>query len=110
MHSYWDGIVDRSQPRHVPNETFPNYVKRLTQTFETAFPKSHLNNLQPGQFENWAKESLEKAKNNAYPTSLTRGQMPSAAYQTKTFGIAEESIAEGGYRLADLLETLFGGN
>ncbi|HXI25216.1 MAG TPA: S1/P1 nuclease, partial [Pyrinomonadaceae bacterium] len=110
LHSYWDGIVDRAQPRHAPNETFPNYIKRLTQTFESAFPKSHFTNLEPGQFEEWAKESLEKAKNNAYPKSLKRGQMPAPTYQAKTFGIAEESIAEGGYRLAALLDELFGGN
>ena len=110
LHSYWDGIVDRAKPRHTPNETFPSYIKRLTSTFEADFPKSHFSNLQPGQFDAWAKESFQKAKNNAYPKSLKRDQMPSAAYQSKTFGIAEESIAEGGYRLENLLETLFGGN
>jgi len=110
LHSFWDDIVDTVRPRNKSKETFPNYIKRLTGAFQADFPKSHFSNLEPGQFDQWAKESLEKAKNNAYPKSLKRNQMPSTAYQNKTFGIAEESIAEGGYRLAALLESLFGGN
>lgn len=109
LHSYWDGIVDRVQPRK-SSETFPVYIKRLSGKFESDFPKSHFSQLQPGKFDKWAGESLERAKNNAYPKSLHRKQMPSATYRAATFTIAEESIAEAGYRLANLLETLFGGS
>lgn len=107
LHSYWDGIVDRAEPRG-SSEDFKSYIKRLTTKFQSDFPKSHFSDLEPGQFDKWAIESLKRAQQNAYPTSLTRGQLPNSTYQANTFKIAEESIAEAGYRLADLLETLFG--
>ena len=107
LHSYWDNIVDRHDPRG-KNEDPASYVQRLTRDVQNAFPKSHFGNLEPGQFDKWALESLEKAQQNAYPRGLKRGQLPNGAYETKTFNLAEESIALAGYRLADLLETLFG--
>jgi hypothetical protein len=108
LHKYWDGIVDRAQPKKT-NESDVAYIKRLTTKFETDFPKSHFTELQPGKSDRWAAEALNQAKSKAYPQSLIRKQLPKPAYQTSTFGVAEESIAAAGYRLADLLETLFGG-
>jgi hypothetical protein len=107
LHGFWDNIVDNAEPRK-PNEGNVSYIKRLTEKFESDFPKSHFTNLQPAQFDKWAIESLRKAQQNAYPKTLKRGVSPSSQYQTNTFRIAEESIAEAGYRLADLLEVIFG--
>jgi len=107
LHSYWDNIVDRTEPRG-SNEDFSSYIKRLTSKFQSDFPKSHFSSLEPSQFDKWSLESLKLAQQNAYPKTLKRGQLPNAPYQANTFKIAEESIAEAGYRLADLLETLFG--
>ena len=67
------------------------YIKRLT-----------------AQFDKWSLKSLKLAQQNAYPKTLKRGQLPDATYQGNTFKVAKESIAEAGYRLADLLEALFG--
>jgi len=106
LHSYWDGIVDRADPQK-PNESLPNYFDRVANEFETAKPKSTFTIL-PGKFDKWALESLERAKNKAYPKSLQRNVMPGTTYQQSTFLVAQESIAEGGYRLADLMNQLFG--
>jgi S1/P1 nuclease len=106
LHSYWDGIVDRAVPRK-PNQTFAKYLERVAGDFESSHPKSQFN-LLPGQFDQWVLESLERAKNKAYPKSLKRGQLPSKSYQNSTFEVASESIPEAGYRLADLLNSLFG--
>ena len=64
--------------------------------------------LQAGQFEAWAREGVEIAKNSVYPRSLRRGRLPSDAYRRNAFETAKEAIALGGYRLAALLNELFG--
>jgi hypothetical protein len=108
LHSYWDDIVDIADPQH-PDEGLTVYIDRVATEFENAFPRSRFNQtLQPGDFNQWALESLKKAQDKAYPRTLRRKRRPSQAYQASTFGVAQESIAEGGYRLADLLNTLFG--
>jgi hypothetical protein len=107
LHGYWDEIVDSTEKKGT-QEDLSSYIKRLTAKFQADFPKSHFSTLEPSQFDKWALESLRKAQKNAYPRTLKRGQAPNAQYKSNTFKIAEESIAEAGYRLADLLETLFG--
>jgi S1/P1 Nuclease len=107
LHGYWDNIVDSADPR-LPDEKFNEYIARLTTKFQADFPKSHFQNLEPGQFDNWAIESLRNAQRSAYPKTLKRGQVPNSQYKASTFKVAEESIAEAGYRLADLLESIFG--
>lgn len=107
LHSYWDGIVDRADQRK-PGESFAAYIDRVSNEFETANPKSSFSQPAPGNFDLWALESLTRAKNDAYPKTLKRNQMPGATYQAVTFRDARVSIAEAGYRLADLLNQLFG--
>jgi hypothetical protein len=62
----------------------------------------------PGQFDKWVLESLARAKNKAYPKDLKRGQLPAKPYQNSTLDVAEDAIPEAGYRLAELLNQLFG--
>lgn len=107
LHSYWDGIVDRANPRK-NNESFARYLERVAGEFESANPKSSFTLLLPDQFDKWVLESLGRAKNKAYPEGLKRNKKPNAIYQRSAFGVAAESIAEGGYRLGALLNQLFG--
>jgi len=107
LHSYWDGIVDRADPKPA-QESFPLYIERVANEFEQANPKSGFTQLLPNQFDKWALESLGNAKSAAYPQTLQRNQMPDANYQGAAFRIAKLEIAEAGYRLADLLNCLFG--
>ena len=107
LHAYWDNIIDLAEPKGA-HEEFPAYIKRLTAEYQADFPKSQFTNLESAQFDKWALESLQKAKQNAYPKLLKRGQVPNSTYQSNTFRVAKQSIAEAGYRLADLLESIFG--
>jgi hypothetical protein len=100
LHSYWDGIVDR-QKGNVNIDT-------VASEFKSDHPRSSFDQLSPGDFQKWVHESLENAKAKAYPKSLQRGTLPSMDYQNSTFEVADESIAKAGYRLADLLNKLFG--
>jgi hypothetical protein len=63
--------------------------------------------LKPGKFEDWARESLAEAK-RAYPPTLRRGQDPPAAYTQWASPVAIERVARAGYRLAALLEEVYG--
>jgi hypothetical protein len=106
LHSFWDGIVDETIVKK--SESMGGYINRLTTRFETDFPRSKFTNLESAQFNVWTLESLQKAKDTAYPISLKRNQNPGGAYQSAVFRVSEESIAKAGYRLADLLNKLFG--
>jgi hypothetical protein len=100
LHSYWDGIVDRQKGSV--------NINSVAGEFRSDHPRSSFDQLSPGDFESWVRESLGNAKNKAYPKSLKRGTLPSTDYQNSTFEVADESIAKAGYRLADLLNQLFG--
>ena len=106
LHSLWDGIVDRSIARK-PNESELAYIDRVSKEIETMHPKSSVADLKPGKFDEWSKEGFETAKRVAYPQSLHRGQAASEAYSAHAFTAADLAIATGGYRLADLLNSMF---
>jgi S1/P1 Nuclease len=63
--------------------------------------------LRPGKFEDWARESLAEAK-RAYPPTLRRGQAPPATYAQWASSVAIERAARAGYRLAAILEEVYG--
>ena len=108
LHSYWDNIIDKRDPRHA-NESFRAYIDRLSDGLEQTFPAATFTaTLNPGNINAWVSESLEKAKANAYPVTLKRNQWPNNAYATRTFQVSQRSIAESGYRLANMLNQLFG--
>jgi hypothetical protein len=109
LHGYWDGIVDRSVPRH-PNEANAAYIGRLAAAIMQKHPRSAmLAALAPGNYEGWAREGFETTKATVYPAALKRGEVPGDEYRIRAFTIAERAIALAGYRLGDLLNAMFGG-
>ena len=50
----------------------------------------------------------ERTEVNAYPLELRREQNPPGAYRVRVSRVALERVALGGYRLAAMLEELFG--
>lgn len=106
LHFYWDGIID---PDGTTHENLNDYVDRISRELEDAFPVASFDGtLEPGNIDAWILESLQKAKDHAYPKTLKRNQMPNSAYKKNTFDVSRKSIAEGGYRLANLLTQIFG--
>jgi len=107
LHSYWDGIIDRAVPR-LPNEGDQAYVSRVSAVIVTRHPPTAMSpRLKSGAFAAWSREGFETTKRAVYPSTLTRGQMPLPAYQSNALAIAQDAIALGGYRLADLLNQMF---
>ncbi|HEY0003307.1 MAG TPA: S1/P1 nuclease [Pyrinomonadaceae bacterium] len=108
LHGYWDGIVDLSVRRKT-GERDQAYLERVAAMIMAEHPQSALSSrIQPGQFEAWAREGLATTKSSVYPASLKRGQTPGEEYRRQAFEISKEAIALGGYRLAQLLNQLFG--
>jgi hypothetical protein len=108
LHSYWDGIVDRSIQRQ-QNESSLAYLDRVAAMIVADHPRAQMSNrLHSGDFEGWSREGLETTKSEVYPRSLRRGRMPSDEYRARALAISEEAIALAGYRLADLLNKMFG--
>jgi len=108
LHRYWDGAVDKAVPRKT-NEGTSVHLARAAAAAVKAHPKASVaDRLKPGQFEEWCRESVAAAQVNAYPVELKREQNPPGAYRVRVSTVALERVALGGYRLAAMLEELFG--
>jgi hypothetical protein len=103
LHTYWDHIVDTSMPRKT-SETAGIYLKRVESAIVHDHPAASMTaQLESGNFDAWSQEGFKTAKRALYPASLHQKQEPSTDYLKMGFRIADEAIALGGYRLADLL-------
>jgi hypothetical protein len=108
LHGFWDGIIDSSIKRDA-NEENAAYLDRVIGVITSDHPPASLaGRIESGDFDGWSRDSLGVARRVAYPHSLKRGVTPSATYKTTVFNTADEQIALGGYRLADLLNRMFG--
>ena len=59
--------------------------------------------------DHWVEESWKIARESGYPDSASQEEMPvlSEAFFERSKAIADRRVSEAGYRLADLLNTLF---
>ncbi|MEM7550747.1 MAG: S1/P1 nuclease [Bacteroidota bacterium] len=108
LHAYWDGIIDvqfqldRDQLQH------KDYVK-LAKKITKAHPKKDFNNkITSLDFNSWSMEGYEIVKSGVYEKDLKEGVFPSEAYQKYAFEKASARIALSGYRLAEMLNSIFG--
>jgi hypothetical protein len=112
LHSFWDDIVDKSIPLKTgeASQKSIKYLDRVIARITADHPRSSMvSRLTPVDFEAWSEEGLKTAKGVAYPASLHEAQTPSVGYRRSVFTVADEAIALGGYRLADLLNTMLDG-
>ncbi len=108
LHSYWDGILNRTFRRGA-NETEQAFLQKIANFIVARHLRSSLAaRIKPGEFEAWAKEGHAMTKASVYPRSLRRNQTPSQTYRQNTSRIAEPAIALAGYRLAEMLDRTFG--
>jgi S1/P1 Nuclease len=109
LHSYWDGGIKNFPP------TGPNFKPPPLSAIGPAAalamkgnpasdPDLHLDD--PTNFDAWAEESFELAKDVAYD-SLKENSRPSAAYNAAALKVARKRVAWGGYRLAALLNSIW---
>lgn len=109
LHSYWDGGIG-TFPQPGPNFTPPSLDKiaPIADRVTTEFPDTEAGwkTADPFDFDGWAKESTSLAQKVAYRGIIANGR-PSLAYQKKAIKTVDQRVAWGGYRLAELLNTIW---
>ena len=109
LHSYWDGGIG-SFPKTGPNfapppmRQIPPAAARIARKFPAAGGAWRAGG--PLDFDRWAKESSELAQSTAY-RNIRRNQVPSRRYNQAALRVAERRVAWGGYRLAELLNSIW---
>jgi hypothetical protein len=103
LHGYWDDMVDKAFRRQV-GEAFSAYLQRSASLIVARHPRALLEGqLEPGQFDVWARESVVAAQ-HAYPVTLRRNREPPTDYRLMGVQVARERVALAGYRLALMLK------
>lgn len=100
LHSYWDGGAGLLK-EHLSIAELKELARKITQDY----PPEYFKNIQDDNPQDWANESFQIAKDFAYQTP--QGKKPSAAYQAKGQQYVEQRIALAGYRLANMLNTIY---
>jgi hypothetical protein len=109
LHSYWDGGIG-SFPKTGPNFAPPpmEQVQAAADAIARKFPAGYdawkLGG--PLGFDRWAKESSDLAQGIAY-RDIRLNQVPSRRYNQTVVITAERRVAWGGYRLAELLNSIW---
>lgn len=108
LHGYWDDILLKSFPRG-KDEAETAYANRVASLIMQRHPEAKMKErLRRGEYAAWAQEGLTVARTTIYPSWLKRFQMPPEKYRRQAYNTAEPAIALAGYRLADMLDALFG--
>jgi hypothetical protein len=109
LHSYWDGIPARAVPLK-DGQCVEDYIESRGGRMMKKHPYAEfLGILKVGNYEAWHQEGLSLAQTAVFTPDLKRSEMPSRKYQKNAFAIAERQIALAGYRIADTLNSIFGG-
>ena len=114
LHSYWDDIPDlvfeadksdhltvaQKKAREKQVEYILNWAGQIT----SEHAASSVPTEPTPNFSGWSLEGLQVAKSDAY-TGITPQHMPLPAYRDRVSSDANTRLAEGGYRLARLLNS-----
>ena len=109
LHFLWDdggGVLLDSLPRPL-SAASQNLLNTRVATIEADYPYDYTTNV--GTLPNplaWAQEGKGIAQTVCY-VGITRNSTPSSAYLTTAMSTTEQRLAQGGHRLADLLNTLY---
>jgi len=96
LHAFWD---DLPGPPWLDGERLSAACSALTTRYAPPAPS---------QPEQWIKESQQIARSSAYPTGTDKTPSISSEFLEQSRDIANRRVAEGGYRLADLLRDRLG--
>eukprot|EP00274_Cyanoptyche_gloeocystis_P001601 CAMPEP_0196663426 /NCGR_PEP_ID=MMETSP1086-20130531/52809_1 /TAXON_ID=77921 /ORGANISM="Cyanoptyche gloeocystis , Strain SAG4.97" /LENGTH=278 /DNA_ID=CAMNT_0041999235 /DNA_START=147 /DNA_END=983 /DNA_ORIENTATION=+ len=107
LHALWDGGAGMFQgfpPRPLDYKT-KEHIRSLADEIIKNHPRSDFKDWQEMDPEQWASESFELAREHAYVTP--ENQTPSNEYMSEVRLLSQERVALGGYRLAQLLNSIF---
>ena len=108
LHSLWDSgggfLFDSlSAPLTTANQ---NTLNAKIALIEAAYPYNYDTNRTIPNPMAWAQEGMNLAKTNCY-VGITNSTTPTTNYLNTAMATTEQRMAQGGHRLADLLNTLF---
>lgn len=108
LHALWDSCLQRDYIwlKKPLDENEEKYLEEFKKEIISSFPKSSLKNVADLNFENWAKESYEIAVLHAYQ-NIEPNSSPSEEYLKSNRKIAYERISLAGFRLSELLNSIF---
>ena len=111
LHSYWDGGIGdfpKTGPNFAPPplDQIPPAVKRIIAEFPKDNDDFHWKAGGPFDFAGWAHEGLELAEDVAYK-DITPNSQPSEKYNKAAIKTVHRRVLWGGYRLAELLNTIW---
>lgn len=108
LHSFWDAGGDQwsSIPRPLTDDGRAKLTQMAT-AIENQFPLEKMaDKAAETNPADWVHEGWEMAKSDCY-TGITQGQAPSAEYTAKARQDMNMEAALGGYRLANLVNSIF---
>ena len=107
LHAYWDrglGVLPKPTANGIALKTVQSLAEEMGERYPPEFfGKEKIENENALQ---WSWDSYKLARANAYRVAMHKA--PSKAYQARGRRIAREQLALAGYRLAYLLENLYG--
>jgi hypothetical protein len=110
LHSYWDaagGLFNFVRVIRPLDSAGKQAIKQWAKKIMAAHPANSLPALNDLQAGAWVEESHQLARSEVYQNIEENGT-PNSAYAAKTKSICGQRIAMAGYRLAALLNNLFG--
>jgi hypothetical protein len=107
LHAYWDGILDLAYDLDYGDYSFKELVKIANKITKEHSLKELSAKVSLKEPMDWSDEGNHIVKIAAYPTYLREDEKPSARYQESTYKHCSYHIALAGYRLADLLNSIF---
>lgn len=108
LHAWWDsglGQFETIQPKFLEGNNPP--LEQLALEVVSDYPRSVMEEIRHTDFRKWADESYTLAKSFAYD-GLKEAATPPPAYVERARPIARKRVALAGYRLAALLNRLYG--
>jgi S1/P1 nuclease len=109
LHSYWDGGLRMFPPtganfKPPALSRIPAAARQAKAGNPATAPDLKLD--EPMNFQAWADESFQLAKDVAYK-GIVNGGKPTAAYRKRSISVVRKRVAWGGYRLAALLNSIW---
>jgi len=108
LHSYWDGILDIEYGLTYPNYEFDEMLKIAKKISKEHKADDMDKKTKIDDPMKWSDEGARILKISVYPPYLKEGEKPSEKYQENVYKHSSYHIALAGYRLAELLNDVFG--
>lgn len=107
LHWLWDSIIVRMTPLK-GDACERDYVTGIARQLMKRHPfASFRQGLKAGDYRAWRDESFKYAPTDVFSPELVRFQEPSVRYKRNALRVSERQIALAGYRLGELLNTVF---